>query len=73
MYSREEVVKLKKEFWVAFATAYPRKWILYDTKIKDVAFKFYVDSKVAQVQLDIETHNEEKRKIYYGRNSKVDL
>ena len=67
MYSKEESLKIKKEFWVKFAVAYPRKWILYDTKIKDVTFKFYVDNKKAQVLLDIEPKEEEKRKIYFEK------
>jgi hypothetical protein len=67
MYSKEEVLHLKKEFWTAFAEAYPRKWILYDTKIKDVTFKFYIDNKKAQVLLDIESKDDEKRKIYFEK------
>lgn len=67
MYSKEEAQQIKKEFWTAFAEAYPRKWLLYDTKIKDVTFKFYIDNKKAQVLLDIEPKDEEKRKIYYEK------
>lgn len=67
MYSKEEAQKIKKEFWTTFAEAYPRKWMLYDTKIKDVAFKFYIDNKKAQVLLDIEPKDEEKRKIYFEK------
>ncbi len=67
MYSKEEAQKMKREFWVAFAKEYPRKWILYETKIKDFTFKFFVDNKKAQVQLDIEPNNEEKRKIYFEK------
>lgn len=67
MYSKEESLKIKKEFWVQFAEVYPKKWILYDTKIKDVTFKFYVDNKKAQVLLDIEPKEEEKRKIYFEK------
>jgi hypothetical protein len=67
MYSKEESQRIKKEFWIAFAEAYPRKWMLYDTKIKDVSFKFYVDNKKAQVLLDIENKEEEKRTIYYEK------
>lgn len=67
MYSKEEAQRIKKEFWTAFAEAYPRKWLLYDTKIKDVAFKFYIDNKKAQVLLDIEPKDEEKRKIYFEK------
>lgn len=67
MYSKKEALFIKKEFWVAFASVYPRKWLLYDTKIKDVTFKFYVDNKKAQVMLDIEPKDEELRKIYFEK------
>ena len=67
MFSKEEAQKLKKEFWTAFATSNPRKWILYNTKIKDVTFKFYVDNKKAQVLLDIEPKDDKNRIIYYEK------
>lgn len=67
MYSKEESQRIKREFWIQFAEAYPRKWMLYDTKIKDFSFKFYVDNKKAQVILDIEPKDDEKRKIYYEK------
>ena len=67
MYSKEEAIRIKKEFWTTFAEAYPRKWLLYDTKIKDVTFKFYIDNKKAQVLLDIEPRDEELRKIYFEK------
>lgn len=67
MFSKEEALQIKKDFWIAFAEEYPRKWLLYNTKIKDVTFKFYVDNKKAQVLLDIEPKDDEKRKIYYEK------
>lgn len=67
MYSKEETQKLKREFWVTFAEKYPRKWTLYDTKIKDFSFKFFVDNKKAQVLIDIEHRNEDKRVAYYEK------
>lgn len=67
MFSKAEAQLMKKEFWTAFAEAYPRKWLLYNTKIKDVSFKFYVDNKKAQVLLDIEPKEEEKRTIYFEK------
>jgi len=67
MYSKQEALHIKKEFWTAFAAAYPRKWLLYDTKIKDVTFKFYIDNKKAQVLLDIDPKDDEKRKIYFEK------
>lgn len=67
MYSKEEAQQLKREFWITFAEKYPRKWLLYDTKIKDFSFKFYVDNKKAQVLIDIEPRNEEKRIAYFEK------
>lgn len=67
MYSREESQRIKREFWVAFAEKYPRKWVLYDTKIKDFSFKFFVDNKKAQVLVDIEMRSEEKRLAYFEK------
>ena len=67
MYSKQQNQQLKQEFWVAFAEKYPRKWLLYDTKIKDFSFKFYVDNRKAQVLIDIENRNLELRKIYFEK------
>ena len=67
MYSREETHRLKREFWIAFSEKYPRKWVLYDTKIKDFSFKFYVDNKKAQVLIDIEPRNEDNRIAYFEK------
>jgi hypothetical protein len=67
MYSKEETQKLKREFWVTFADKYPRKWVLYDTKIKDFSFKFYVDNKKAQVLIDIEHRNNDIRNAYFEK------
>jgi hypothetical protein len=67
MYSREETQRLKRDFWIAFSEKYPRKWVLYDTKIKDFSFKFYVDNKKAQVLIDIEPRNEDNRIAYFEK------
>ena len=67
MYSKEEAQKLKREFWIDFADKYPRKWVLYDTKIKDFSFKFYVDNKKAQVLIDIEHRSDDKRIAYFEK------
>lgn len=67
MYSKEESQRIKREFWVDFAEKYPRKWVLYDTKIKDFSFKFYVDNKKAQVLIDIEQRSDEKRNAYFEK------
>jgi len=67
MYSKQENQKLKQEFWVTFSEKYPRKWVLYDTKIKDFSFKFFVDNTKAQVSIDIEPRSDEKRLAYFEK------
>ena len=54
MFSKEESKRLRQEFWISFGKSYPRKWILYDTKIKGLALKFHFDLKKAMVSLDVE-------------------
>jgi hypothetical protein len=58
MFSKEEAAQLRKLFWTSFGKSFPRKWLLYNTKIKGFAFKFMADRKKAMVCLDIE-HPEE--------------
>ena len=61
MFSKEESKRLRQDFWVAFGKSYPRKWILYDTKIKGLIFKFHFDLEKAMVSLDVEHPNLERR------------
>ena len=67
MFSKQEAQQLKKDFWTAFGKSFPKKWLLYDTKIKDFAFKFSVDNKKAEVSLDIEMKDEIFRNAYYEK------
>ena len=67
MFSKQEAQLLKTEFWTAFGKAFPRKWLLYDTKIKDFSFKFYADNKKAEVSIDIEMKDELFRNAYYEK------
>lgn len=54
MFSKEESRKLREDFWISYGKSFPRKWILYDTKIKGFSFKFHFDTKSALVALDLE-------------------
>jgi len=54
MFSKEESRLLREEFWTSFGKSFPRKWLLYNTKIKGLSFKFYFDTKKAFVSLDLE-------------------
>jgi len=58
MFSKEEAAQLRRLFWTSFGKSFPRKWLLYNTKIKGFAFKFVADRKKAMVCLDID-HPEE--------------
>jgi hypothetical protein len=66
MFSKEDSRLLKQEFWTSFGKSFPRKWTLYDTKLKGVSFKFHFDTKTALVALDIED-DLEKRIKYWGK------
>jgi len=54
MFSKEESRQIRQEFWTSFGKSFPRKWMLYNTKIKGLSFKFHFDSKKALVALDLE-------------------
>lgn len=67
MYSKAEAKKLREDFWISFGKSFPRKWVLYNTKIKDFSFKFYFDTKKAIVSLDIEDNILSNRILYYEK------
>ena len=67
MFSKEEAALLRKEFWTSFGKSFPRKWLLYNTKIKGVALKFVADKKEAMVCLDIEHSDELMNLLYYDQ------
>ncbi|MHA6727760.1 DUF4268 domain-containing protein [Chryseobacterium sp. A301] len=67
MFSKEEAQKLRKEFWTAFGKSFPRKWILYHTKIKDFSFKFHADPSKARVSIDLEMKDPELQELYYNK------
>lgn len=60
MFSKEASRQLRQDFWIAFGKSFPRKWILYNTKIKGLSFKFHFDTKKALVALDLEDHLENR-------------
>lgn len=67
MYSREEAATIRKEFWVAFDVysrkfiGSSRKWITYNTGLKDIVLKFDVNRENAKVLLLVEHRGESKR------------
>ena len=67
MFSKDEAAKLRKEFWTSFGKSFPRKWLLYNTKVKGLAFKFVADRKRAMVCLDLENSDELTNMLYYDQ------
>lgn len=76
MYSKEELVKLKTEFWESFSVycnVQPllqnrkRMWMLYDTKVKGVEMKFEVRRTGVSVILEVNNREEEKRLEMFER------
>jgi len=64
MFSKEESRQIRQEFWTSFGKSFPRKWILYNTKIKGFSFKFYFDIKKAYVSLNVEDDLENRIKYW---------
>ncbi len=67
MFSREESKKIRQEFWTSFGKEYPRKWLLYNTKMKEIQLKFSFNRKSAQVSLDIYDEDELIRAYYFEK------
>jgi hypothetical protein len=67
MFSKEESKRIREEFWTSFGQEYSRKWILYNTKIKEIQFKFSFDRKKAMVSLDIDAEDELIRAYYFEK------
>lgn len=67
MFSKEESAQLRKEFWTSFGKSFPRKWLLYNTKIKGFAFKFQADRKKASVCLDFEHPDDIANELLYDQ------
>jgi len=64
MYSKVEVKALRQLFWTSFGKSFPRKWTLYNTKIKGLEFKFHFDKKSAIVCLDIDDTIERRLELW---------
>ena len=67
MFNYEESKKLRQEFWTSFGKEYPHKWLLYNTKMKEIQLKFTFNRKFAQVSLDIIDNDELIRAYYFEK------
>lgn len=76
MFSKEEAKKLREEFWDQFKhmsvarrarKKLPGYWMLDQTGIKALNLRFHVDREVAQVGIDLETRNMDKKIELYEK------
>lgn len=67
MFSQEESKKIRQEFWTSFGKEYPHKWLLYNTRIKEIELKFTFEDGFALVSLDIISKDEIIRAYYYEK------
>jgi hypothetical protein len=76
MYTREEAKLIRQEFWDTFssrsvrkrlANKLPGKWMLDHTGIRALNLRFHVNREVAQVGIDLETRNMDKRLELYDK------
>lgn len=67
MFSKEESKQVRQEFWTSFGKEYPRKWILYTTKIKEIQLKFHFTRKTAMVSMEVSSPDELIRAYYFEK------
>ncbi len=65
--TKDEAKHIREEFWTNFGKEYKRKWLLYDTRIKEIQLKFTFNTDVAQVSLDITATDEVIREYYWEK------
>jgi hypothetical protein len=80
MYSKEESKAIREEFWDTFKSfsgkkrlrkKLPGNWMLTQTGVKALNLRFHMDRQVAQVGIDLETRNMDKRFELYEKLESV--
>ena len=80
MYTKEESKSLREEFWDLFNSMsrqkrlrkkLPGEWVLTQTGVKALNLRFHVDREVAQVGIDLETRNMDRRIELYEKLESV--
>jgi len=67
MFSREESKRRRQEFWTNFGKRSDRKWMLYDTKVKEINLKFHFDTKTASLGFMIDAEDKEFENYYFEK------
>ncbi|WP_339649662.1 DUF4268 domain-containing protein [uncultured Salegentibacter sp.] len=67
MFSKAESKKLRQQFWTSFGIVFRRKWLLYNTGIKELELKFTFNKKFAQVSIDVIDEDPLIREYYFEK------
>jgi len=67
MFSKAESKKLRQQFWTSFGIVFRRKWVLYNTGIKEIKLKFTFNRKFAQVSIDVIDEDPIIRAYYFEK------
>lgn len=67
MFSKKDSKLIRQEFWTSFGKQFPRKWLLYDTKIKGLQLKFTFTNELAMVSLDLTSSDDILRAYYFEK------
>jgi hypothetical protein len=66
MFSKNEAKLLRQEFWTSFGKSFPTDWILYNTNVKGLSFKFHFDVKTAYVAFCMDMQPS-KQQLYWNQ------
>lgn len=76
MFSKEEAKQIREEFWGRFKNysalrrsqkKLPPNWLLTYTGVKALNLRFHIDRELAQVGIDLETRNMDRRLELYEK------
>ena len=66
MFSKNEAKLLRQNFWTSFGKSFPRNWVLYNTNVKGLSFKFHFDTETAYVAFCIDMESR-KQHTYWNQ------
>lgn len=76
MYSKEEIKKLRADFWDGFQKfsairrrnlGKPKTWVMQHTGINAIDLKFHIDKKNASVGIDVVSKSLDKKVAYWNK------
>ena len=76
MYSKEEIKKIRIEFWEGFQKysapkrrkkGKPKEWVMQKTGIKAIDLKFHIDHKIASVGIDVVSKSLDHKIAYWNK------